>query len=309
MKQEKTTYKVAGHCFEVTLEDYPFLMERMQENYAPFLANGKEEKPVFTATVCSDVRMDDIVSSIITEEKRTPEESLLKVYATCEGWLFEMVQPYSRHINARVRIDNSCRAAQIALRGNEQQCFLALNSALMLCYLLSTAKQDTVLTHASCVVHDGRAYLFLGKSGTGKSTHSSLWLKHIADTTLLNDDHPILRVDEQGEVTAYGSPWSGKTPCYKNESAPVGGIVRIKRAPENSIRHLNVIQAYASLTTSFSGMMWEEVMAESRHRTIEKVIMRVPCYTLHCLPDEEAAQVCHAVVTNQKAKEGTWKNC
>ena len=63
----------------------------------------------------------------------------------------------------------------------------------------------------------------MGKSGTGKSTHSRLWLENVPGATLLNDDNPIVRLTLVGAIV-YGSPWSGKTPCYKNESAPLAGV-------------------------------------------------------------------------------------
>src|SRR5690606_24548491 len=74
-----------------------------------------------------------------------------------------------------------------------------------------------ILIHASVVSCAGKAYAFLGKSGTGKSTHSRLWLRHIAGTELLNDDNPAIRIEPDGRVFVYGTPWSGKTPCYKNK--------------------------------------------------------------------------------------------
>lgn len=68
--------------------------------------------------------------------------------------------------------------------------------------------------HASVVATEtGKGYLFLGKSGTGKSTHTGLWLQQFSDCHLLNDDNPIVHVDSLGkQATVFGSPWSGKNP-------------------------------------------------------------------------------------------------
>ena len=107
----------------------------------------------------------------------------------------------------------------------------------------------------------------------------------------------MIRVDKMGRVIAYGSPWSGKTHCYKNIQAPVGGIVRITRAPYNKARRLSMIESYASLMTSFSGMTWEKDLADGRDRTIQSIIASVPCWVMECQPDEEAAIVCSNAVT------------
>ena len=113
----------------------------------------------------------------------------------------------------------------------------------------------------------------------------------------MNDDHPVLRVGEDGMTTAYGSPWSGKTPCYKNISAPLGGIIRISRAPYNKPVRLAPIQAYASLMTSCSGMTWDKELADGRDRTLQGIVSRTPCWVMECLPDEDAARVCSESVT------------
>ena len=120
-------------------------------------------------------------------------------------------------------------------------------------YAFNAARHHTLLMHASVIVREGKAFLFLGKSGTGKSTHTSLWLKHIQDCYLLNDDNPVVHVDEKSkQVTVSGSPWSGKTPCYLNESVPAGAFIRLEQAPENKMKRENTVQAFASLLPSCS---------------------------------------------------------
>ena len=112
----------------------------------------------------------------------------------------------------------------------------------------------------------------------------------------MNDDHPILRVDEDGKVVAYGSPWSGKTPCYKNEVVPLGGVVRLSQAPYNKIHRLVPLQAYAALLPSCSCMRWDSAANDALHKSVEKVISTVRCWHLECLPDEDAALTCHNAI-------------
>ena len=138
---------------------------------------------------------------------------------------------------------------------------------------------------------EARGYLFLGHSGTGKSTHARQWLAAFDDAWLLNDDNPILRVMEDGEVRVYGSPWSGKTPCYKNAYARVGGIVKLSQAPHNKIRTISLPEAYAYMLSSASGMKMDRHMADCMYESIKHVITHVKCYHLDCLPNTEAAEV------------------
>ncbi|MDE6511162.1 MAG: hypothetical protein K2L00_03600, partial [Muribaculaceae bacterium] len=159
---------------------------------------------------------------------------------------------------------------------------------LMLLYTFASSRLDTLLVHASTVEYEEKGYLFLGKSGTGKSTHSRLWIENIPGTELLNDDNPIIRIID-GKVYVYGSPWSGKTNCYRNRRIRVGGIVRLQQASFNRITPLTGIKAYATLLPSCSCMKWNHDMAGAIHSSISKVINRIPIYALDCLPNSEAA--------------------
>lgn len=172
------------------------------------------------------------------------------------------------------------------------------NNFLMMIYTFATAGQGTLMVHASVVLYGGKGYLFLGKSGTGKSTHTSLWLKHIEDTRLLNDDNPVIAVDPKtGLVTVYGTPWSGKTPCYLNESAPVGAIVRLAQAPYNEIERLPGTRAFAALFPSCSCLRQDMDIYRGIIDTVTHVAMHIPICNLRCLPDEAAARLCMQTVT------------
>lgn len=166
---------------------------------------------------------------------------------------------------------------------------LAIDNAMMLSFALATAGSGTLLFHASVVSRNGKAYMFLGPSGTGKSTHTQLWLKHIEGSSLLNDDNPVVRLDDNGNAVVYGSPWSGKTPCYVNEHYPLGGIVRLKQAPYNAIRRMSPIEAYATLSSSVSGKRWEKSIADGLHHSLNSLTAGTKVWHMECLPDEAAA--------------------
>jgi hypothetical protein len=123
-----------------------------------------------------------------------------------------------------------------------------------------------------------------------------LWLKHIEGCELLNDDNPIVRILDDGKPYIYGSPWSGKTPCYRNLVAHLGAVTRIERAPQNSIEKLAPVQAFASLLPACSSMKWDSKIYNNICDTVTRVIETTPIYTLHCLPDEEAARLSFATL-------------
>ena len=178
-----------------------------------------------------------------------------------------------------------------------------ISHALMIAFMIATSANGTLMIHASSVIYDGKAYLFQGKSGTGKSTHSRLWLRNIPEAELLNDDNPLIRFSPDGTAMAYGSPWSGKTDCYRNISAPVGAFVRIIRDNENRLVPLSPLMAYASLTPSIFFMPFlDDKLREIRHKAIERIALTVPVCQMHCRPDADAALTCMTSLTKNPKK-------
>lgn len=178
-----------------------------------------------------------------------------------------------------------------------------LNNFLMMLYAFNAARHHTLLMHASVIACGDRGYLFLGKSGTGKSTHTSLWLKHFPDCHLLNDDNPVVHINTtDGTATVFGSPWSGKTPCYRNESVSVGAFVRLEQAPQNQIERESTVRAFAALLPSCSCLKQDKEVYGGVVETVTALASLTPVYHLKCLPDREAAEVCRKAVTGRQAK-------
>lgn len=178
-----------------------------------------------------------------------------------------------------------------------------LRFALWSAYSIAGLHFGAVPVHSSVVVYtppslrdtspktgeESSAVMCLGESGTGKSTHTRLWLNNIPNTHLLNDDSPIVRFSD-GEVRVYGSPWSGKTDCYLQESHPIAGLLRLEQRKENTIRRLGVVESFAALQPSCPPCMArEERCMDSLVAFISNVIERVPVYRMGCLPDADAA--------------------
>ena len=173
---------------------------------------------------------------------------------------------------------------------------MAFRFALWMAVGFMASASKMVLVHSSVIVHQNRAVLFLGESGTGKSTHTRLWLKHIPDAHLLNDDSPILAI-EDGVPIIYGSPWSGKTHCYHQLRFPLAAAVRLSQAPFNKIRRLSIIEAFSALQPSFPpALAQDDHYADLLVDTLSEVLSAVPMYHLQCLPDEAAAWTSHDAI-------------
>ena len=171
-----------------------------------------------------------------------------------------------------------------------------LRYVLWTAYGMAVLHRGAVPVHTSTVVCDGKAVLCLGESGTGKSTHTRLWCENIAGTHLLNDDSPIVRVEADG-VYAYGSPWSGKSPCFRQERYPVAALLRIVQRPENTIQRLGTVESFTALQPSCPPVLaHDEGCMDMTVDFISKVITQVPVYRLGCLPDAAAARLSHSTI-------------
>ena len=287
--KDMQTYRVAGFRFIVE-------GERPQvSNLDPFITDTEEGELLFTLSVVKELPLAVTTPYFTTDDgPGFPEISIDRFEDG--GWRFRVRPLPGRPVAGDLRCDKEFHHAELVLTSVDDA--FALNNSLMLLFAFSSAHKGLLEMHASVVMNEGKGYLFLGRSGTGKSTHSSLWLKHIPGTELLNDDNPILRLMPDGSARVYGSPWSGKTPCYKNQDVPAGAVVRIRQAPYNQIQRLGTIQAYASLMASASSFRPFQGLADGWHRTLEGLAASLPCYTLDCLPDQAAAELCHSTVTN-----------
>ena len=98
---------------------------------------------------------------------------------------------------------------------------------------------------------------------------------------------------EDGRLFVYGTPWSGKTPCYRNVRVPVKAIVCLKQAPVNEISSLKGVYAYAGFSSAVSLIRWEREIMDDSTRLASQIVMSVPFFAMNCLPDKEAAKICH----------------
>ena len=281
-------FAVAGHRFFIEgKEDLP--LWSAIDNYLPFRAAGGS--CLFGLEVLQSDRQ--FTKEAVFSQGGKDEEQRLDLYSTQEGWLLEMAPRKDMDICASMLFSRDYSRAQVYLKGGGPalQRF-GLDNSVMVLFAFATAALGTLEMHASTVSNSGKGYLFLGRSGAGKSTHSRLWLQNVPGSELVNDDNPVIRVGDDGCVYVYGSPWSGKTPCYRNVCLPAGALVDIRQAPANRIERLPLLQAYACVASSCSGFRAHRKVADGLHETLSAVASKVPCFALDCLPDAQAAILC-----------------
>ena len=280
-------YTVADFCFAVALagDRDP---DRYLASFAAFKSGDCPEDEKLFELSEDDTLQDAAEAEFLEEDSNDMGHTML--YRTPEGYRVELryADGTKPHV---VETDCEFTKAKALIRWEDRYAATALISMLRIVFAQAILPYEAISLHSSVVVNEGKAFLFMGKSGTGKSTHSALWLRHIEGTELLNDDNPVVRLVD-GKAMAYGSPWSGKTPCYRNESAPVAAMVRLKQGPRNRFEPLEDIAAFGALLPGCSVLRQDGRLHDMLCMTLTALIETVCVGGMECLPDKEAAEVC-----------------
>lgn len=160
-----------------------------------------------------------------------------------------------------------------------------------LIFYLQLLRYGGLMLHSSAVELDGRAYLFSGDSGAGKSTHTGLWQQEFGPAVqIFNDDKPALRYMD-GRWYAYGTPWSGKNGINRNRKVPLAGICFMKKAPENRIRRLSQQEAVMYIVKQTLRRFHRAENLDLMLGLVEKLVQTIPVYELENRPEPEAARL------------------
>ena len=147
------------------------------------------------------------------------------------------------------------------------------------------------MLHSSGVVVDGYAYLFSADPGTGKSTHTDLWVKFFGSdrAKIINDEKPAIRMMDD-EIYVYGTPWSGKTDQNLNMRVPLGAIVFLERSEHNHIERIEPKEAIPLILQQTIRPREQDVMIKLLDM-LDKVLSNIKLYRLGCDISEEAVRV------------------
>ena len=280
-------YKVGEHLFAIETKESIF---SLLPNYAPFETDEFGATHVFIihveeGSMCAAEGWESVYT-----DRSDEDMPRIEMYRRGGEWLFLLSVNRDTEVVCSIRCDKNWSDVHVTMKEGYER--FAIDNAAMLIYAFRTVSLNTLLFHSSVTVRDGKAYMFLGHSGTGKSTHSRQWLAAFEEAWLLNDDNPVVRISESGEVRVYGSPWSGKTACYVAKDAPVQALVQLAQAPENKIERLRMTQAYPYILASVSGLKILPESMDAIYGSIARLLELCPVYRLECLPDTAAAQLC-----------------
>jgi len=158
----------------------------------------------------------------------------------------------------------------------------SLDSVIRIVHTLMLAREGGMLMHASSAIRDGKAYVFTGVSGVGKTTISRL---APAGVHLLTDEMSFVRL-HGGEYRAHGTPFSGDLGRPgENLQAPLAGIFLLAQGPENRIDELSASDAVRGLMANILFFAKDAALTNAVFAAAIELAARVPVRRLTFLPD------------------------
>ncbi|MCI9079331.1 MAG: PqqD family protein [Lachnospiraceae bacterium] len=159
--------------------------------------------------------------------------------------------------------------------------------ALRFAFLITAQQHEMFVIHSASILYKGKAWLFSGCSGTGKSTHTALWNK-LYNTPVLNGDLNIISIKENFPIT-YGLPWCGTSGIFTTEAYPLGGIIFLRQAAANNVITLSNYDKALSLIQRLVSPSWDAMLLQKNLDFAERIIHKIPVYRLDCTKEPEAA--------------------
>lgn len=170
-------------------------------------------------------------------------------------------------------------------------------------FFLRLLRFNGMMLHSSAVEYEGKAYLFSGRPGMGKSTHTRIWQQVFGEKAqVFNDDKPPLRCID-GVWYAFGAPWCGKDGINQNKKVPLAGICFLQQAKENKIRRLSKQEAISRI---FSQTLYRFKKTENLDlmlQNTDRLVRQIPVFELENLPEPAAAMLSYETMSRAAQEE------
>lgn len=148
---------------------------------------------------------------------------------------------------------------------------------------------DRVMFHSSFILYKGRAVLFSGKSGIGKSTQANLW-RQFAGAEIINGDKAVLYIKD-GVPYVSSLPVAGTSGICKNTSVPLGAVVFLAQGKVNTVTVLSRFDAVIAGLKNCIIDIWRSGETDCCLDLLAKIFDKAPAFSFTCLKDESAVDV------------------
>ena len=211
----------------------------------------------------------------------------------CKDYLIEDTEPDLAVTVTEEEIVEQCRQNQEFTR--EYLEYLCIHRAIA----EKLPYHHRLVFHGAVITYKDKCMLFTAPSGTGKTTHISLWRKYLGkDVDIVNGDKPMLWVDDEGAI-AYGTPWCGKEGWQKNRKARLSAICFVRRGEIPKIRRADPIECLEPLMHQVFLPLEDTEGAGRTLEDLDRLVSEVPLYILECDISEESVKCAFAEIVGE----------
>jgi hypothetical protein len=160
--------------------------------------------------------------------------------------------------------------------------------AIRLVFLYLGQLHGLFALHSASILYNGKAWLFSGHSGMGKSTHTNLWREHCG-TPVLNGDLNLLELTGQGAVVR-GIPWCGSSGISTAKTYPLGGIVLLGRSATDRVEELSCDEKALLVAQRLISPSWTSEQLAKNLAFTSELTSRIPVCRLKCTKSTAAVE-------------------
>lgn len=256
----------------------------LPDNFEPFRCEDAAQPD-------EEYRVQLLTEPLHPQEPMLHREGDTRIYHTAKGWL---------HIYPALADADGCQVACLFCPDGHHTIFYPASMwehysktwrcGHLICGERLLLRHDALLLHSSLVRIHGKAVLFSGPSGVGKSTQADLWQTHLG-AEVLNGDRTIIQKTAEGFIGS-GSIWSGTSGIYRPEQAPIAGIFLLTQAEENRVERLR-FEAFAPLFSQTILNSWDTDYMDRIAGLYGLLLEQISVYRLYCRPDKDAVELAY----------------
>jgi hypothetical protein len=159
-------------------------------------------------------------------------------------------------------------------------------------YTTLLADRSGIMLHACGISLEGHGLLFVGESGTGKSTMGVLWSRQ-PGVTVLSDERVAVR-DLLGRFWLYGTPWHGTARLCSDARSPLQALLLLKQGRVNQAVRLSPMRAISQLAACVYWPAWSRRGMQNVLKVTGNLVQQVPCFELTFCPGSQVIEYLNA---------------
>lgn len=159
---------------------------------------------------------------------------------------------------------------------------------------------NSFLFHSVGFSYRGKAILFTGPSGIGKTTQYAQWKRLLRDEVkIISGDMPGIAVEESGRIMVHPSAWNGKERLRHEHSDPLGAIVVLEQEKENTITRLDTLHAILPVYGQMCVDRRKKELVEKAFVLEDTILRNIPVWKLSSRGDLDSARLCHDTIAGE----------